>query len=276
MKKILLAFDGTHYSQAALDFAFQLHQQSPIFLTGAFLPQVDYSALWSYSVGSEAGTVIPSAEESTSREIHQNTSRFTDYCKKHGIPFKIHRAYMNFALPELKKESRFADLLIVSSQEFYKQAGTELSNYYLKNILHELECPMIVMPEKKMSAGNNIIAYDGSASAMYAIKQFAYLFPEWAGNPTTIVYATPQQGNEWPYETEIREFISAHFKNVVWQRLVIPSKDFFTSWLMEKNNSILVTGSFSRSGLSMLFRRSFVTEAINEHYMPVFVAHQHT
>jgi len=276
MKKILLAFDGTNYSQAALDFAFQLHQQAPIFLTGAFLPQVDYSALWSYSVGSEAGSVIPSAEESTSREIHQNTSRFTDYCKKHGIPFKIHRAYMNFALPELKKESRFADLLIVSSQEFYKQAGTELSNYYLKNILHELECPLIVIPEKKMKAGNNIIAYDGSASAMYAIKQFAYLFPEWAGNPTTVVYATPQQGNEWPYETEIREFISSHFKNAVWQRLVIPSKDFFTSWLMEKNNSILVTGSFGRSGLSMLFRRSFVTEAVNEHYMPVFIAHQHT
>lgn len=275
MKKILLAFDGTHYSQAALDFACQLHQQSPIFLTGAFLPQVDYSALWSYSVGSEAGTPIPSVEESTSREIHQNTSRFTDYCKQHGIPFKIHRAYMNFALPELKKESRFADLLIVSSQEFYKQAGTGLSNYYLKNILHQLECPLIVMPEKKVNGGNNIIAYDGSASAMYAIKQFTYLFPEWTNNPTTIVYATPQQGTEWPYETEVREFISSHFKNVTWQRLVISSSDFFTSWLMENNNSILVTGSFGRSGLSMLFRKSFVAEAINEHYMPVFIAHQH-
>ncbi|MCG2616275.1 universal stress protein [Terrimonas sp. NA20] len=275
MKKILLAFDGTHYSQAALEFAYLIHQKDHIFLTGAFLPQVDYSSLWSYATTEREGRVVaPLLEDSTAEEVQQNILRFTDYCQQRGIPCKTHTTYLDFAMPELKKESRFADLLIVSSQEFYKQAGSEVSNYYLKEILHELECPLIVIPEKSIAPSTNILAYDGSASSMYAIKQFAYLFPAWANNPTTIVYATPQAGREWPYDTEIREFIESHFKNVNWQRLVIPNRNFFSSWLMENNDAILVSGSFGRSGLSMLFRKSFIAEAINEHYMPVFIAHQ--
>lgn len=274
MKKILLAFDGNHFSEAALDFARRLNDKEPVLLVGAFLPQVDYANLWSMA-GSEAhgAKVIPLLEDSSTKEVQHNIHRFETYCKHNKMEFRVHSSYFDFAIPELKKESRFTDLLIVSSQEFYKQAGSDLSNLYLKEILHDLECPLLVIPEKHVFPEANILMYDGSASSVFAIRQFAYLFPEWAQQPTTIVYATTD-GETWPHEKQVKELIKVHFSNVNWQQLVLAEKNMMSAWLMENKKAIVVSGSFGRSGLSMMFRKSFITDAINDHQLPVFITHK--
>lgn len=274
MKKILLAFDGSHFSEAALDFAKKINDADPVMLAGAFLPQVDYANLWSMAQNQTQGpALLPLLEDSSSKEVQHNIKRFESYCRQNRIPFKTHATYFDFAMPELKKESRFADLMIVSSGEFYKQAGTDASNLYLKEILHDLECPLIVIPEKHVSPKSNILNYDGGSSSVYAIRQFASLFPELAKHPTIIVHLADNK-EEWPHHDQIKELVDVHFPQVTWQQLSVPSKDYFSSWLLEHREAILVSGSFGRSGLSMLFRKSFITDAINEHLMPVFIAHK--
>lgn len=275
MKKILLAFDGNHFSEAALDFARKINEKEPILLVGAFLPQVDYANLWSFA-GNEAegAKVIPLLEDSTTKEVQYNIHRFESYCRHNKINFRTHSSYLDFAMPELKKESRFTDLLIVSSQEFYKQAGTDLSNLYLREILHDLECPVLVIPEKHVFPVANILTYDGSASSVFAIRQFAYLFPEWTKHPTTILYTTTKEGESWPHEKQIKELVKTHFGQVDWQLLLLSEKSMFSSWLMENENAIVVSGSFGRGGLSMMFKKSFITDAINEHQLPVFITHK--
>jgi hypothetical protein len=51
MKKILLAFDDSHFSTGAFEFARQLNDLRPILLTGVFIPQLSYANLWSYATG---------------------------------------------------------------------------------------------------------------------------------------------------------------------------------------------------------------------------------
>ena len=41
MKKIILAFEGTHFSEGAFEFARKLNELRPILLTGVFLPQTE-------------------------------------------------------------------------------------------------------------------------------------------------------------------------------------------------------------------------------------------
>ena len=41
MKKILLAFEGSHFSEGAFEFARKLNELSPVQLTGVFLPQIE-------------------------------------------------------------------------------------------------------------------------------------------------------------------------------------------------------------------------------------------
>ena len=152
MKKILLAFDGSHFSEGALEFARQLHYINPVYLAGIFLPQINYSALWSYSGGGKAEDIfVPLVEDENATGMKENIWRFEEYCNKHDIEFSVHKDFMDMALPQLKEESRFADLLIISSERFYEQAGKDGPNAYLKDVLHDVECPIIVVPEKARS-----------------------------------------------------------------------------------------------------------------------------
>ena len=98
-------------------------------------------------------------------------------------------------IPELTKETRFADLLIIGSEIFFKNISDNDSNIFLKHTLQHTECPVMVVPEKFYFPSQNILAYDGSASSVFAIKQFAYLFPDLCDNKTILVYATEETGD---------------------------------------------------------------------------------
>lgn len=117
MRKILLSFDGTYYSKGAFDFACRMNEDEPILLTGAFLPQVDFASSWSYAGG--GGTVyIPLIESYDADIVDANIAKFEADCVRHNIEHRVHRDFRSFALPELQKESRYADLMILGSQRF--------------------------------------------------------------------------------------------------------------------------------------------------------------
>ena len=61
---------------------------------------------------------------------------------------------------------------------FYENIGIHSSYDYLKDVLHDVACPVLLVPEKFDFPESVILAYDGSEESVYAIKQFAYLFPE--------------------------------------------------------------------------------------------------
>lgn len=274
MKKILLAFDGSHFSEGACEFAKNLNEKNPILLVGAFLPQVDYANLWSYSGGGMTGPLfIPLVEGEDSEAVKKNVERFESFCEKNGIEFRVHKDFYDFALPELRKESRFADLLLLGGETFYENIGTDEPNDYLKDALHGVECPAIVVPEKFEFPQSNILTYDGTEDSVFAIKQFAYLFPEFTDNKTILVYVNEKGEERFPEEVSIEELVARHFKDLTLVRLKANPKKYFISWLLENKGAILVSGAFGRSAFSRSFRKSFVTEAIKEHRLPLFIAH---
>lgn len=273
MKKILLAFDGAHFSEGAFEFARRINETDPVLLTGIFLPQADYANLWSYTAGGLGGPlVIPVPDDSAA--MQKNKERFVACCQKNGIDYRIHRDFNDFALAELKKETWFADLLIIGSESFYENAGEGAPNEYLEETLHGVACPVILVPEKFDFPCNNILAYDGSESSVYAIKQFAYLFPEFTKNETLLVYSDRHGDNTIPDETNIEELTARHFKKLTVSRLDIYSRKTFAAWLSMKASAILVSGSFGRSALSRLFRKSYITGVIKEHKLPIFITHR--
>ena len=275
MKKVLVAFDGSHYSEGALEFARQLNARNPILLTGDFLPKIDYASLWSQPAeGKPGSSFIPLLEDEDSRAVQENIKRFETYCLTNKIEFKVHKDFFDFALPELKNESRFADLLLLSSERFYEQAGTSRPNDYLKEALYKVECPVVIVPEKFDFPVHNILAYDGKPESVYAIKQFAYLFPELTGNETLLIYINDKGNEEIPEQINIEELAGRHFSKLTLNKLEMNPKKNFVPWLMEKKGAILISGSFGGSLFSHLFHKSFVFDIIREHRVPVFIAHK--
>jgi hypothetical protein len=50
MKKVIIAFDGKHFSEGAFEFVRRLNDKQALLVTGVFLPGIDYSELL-YSLG---------------------------------------------------------------------------------------------------------------------------------------------------------------------------------------------------------------------------------
>lgn len=274
MKKVLLAFDGTHYSEGAFDFARNINESNRILLTGLFLPQSLYANLWNYADSMSGPLFVPLADDEELELIEKNIIRFEEACRKNDIEYRVHKDFYDLALPELKKETRFADLAIIGSERFYQAEHTGEPNDYLKDALHHAGCPVIVVPEKFDYPQNNILTYDGSDESVYAIKQFTYLLPEFTAYPTLLVYGSEDADNKIPDEPYIEELAARHFPDLTIHKLQVDSKKYFATWLSERKNAILISGSFGRSSISQLFKKSFVTEVIKSHQLPLFITHR--
>jgi len=274
MKKILIAFDGLHFSKSAFEFAKTLNEKNQILLTGVFLPQISYANVWSYADGMGGPLFVPALEDSDTETIEKNIHLFEEMCLHSQIEFRVRKDFTDLALPELKKESRFADLLIIGSQSFYTNMGTGDPNNYLRDALHDVECPTVVVPDIFVFPDSNILAYDGSASSVFAIKQFVYTLPELTDNKTLLVYISKDEEPQIPNEPFIEELAARHFKDLTVTKLDIDAKKYFSTWLADKKTSLLISGAFGRSSFSNIIKKSFVTEVIKEHQLPVFVSHK--
>lgn len=274
MKKVLLAFDGKNFSDAAFDFVKKINEENKILLTGVFLPQMNYANLWSYADGIGAPMFVPSLDDEEIEEMEKNVEKFQNACIRNDIEFRVRKDTDNLALPELKKESRFADLLVIGEEKFYQEVKKGISNHYLTEAIHEVECPVVLVPEKYQFPNLNVLAYDGSESSVFAIKQFMYLFPEFANNPTLLSYANVDDDKDIPYEPYVEELAARHFPDLTVSKLDFDSKKYYATWIANKKSCIIVAGSLGRSSFSQLFKKSFIQDVIKQHDVPIFVAHK--
>jgi hypothetical protein len=272
MKKVIIPFNGGEFSESAFSFAIALNETKRILLTGIFLSQVDFSKFFLVPQSlSDASLLLE--KDGEEENIRKNIELFTALCEKHNIEFKIHQDLYDFALPELTKESRFADLLIIGSEMFIKCISENEYNIFLMATLQHTECPVMVVPEYFHFPSENILAYDGSTSSVFAIKQFAYLFPDLCNNKTILAYAGDDTA-DIPAEGNIEELAQTHFSNLAITILNSGHRRQLVEWILKHDDSVLITGSFGRPGLSSQFTKSFVTEVIDAHLIPVFIAHQ--
>ena len=272
MTKVLIAFDGHHFSDGAFQFVRHLNQQQPVLAIGVFLPTIDYVELL-YSFG---GVITgPLYYQDIALDdmaiVQENIDRFKLACAQNGLEYRVHPDIEKHVITEVKTESRFADLLVIGSEFFYENLGSDVQEDYIENVLHKSECPVILVPEHYAFPENVILAYDGSEYSVYAIKQFAYLFPAFTKLKTLLVYAGE---SEIPDAKYIEELGSAHFYYLSIYPLEINSKKYFNTWLEDHGNSILVAGAYGRSALSEILKKSFITDAIKDHKVPIFIAHK--
>lgn len=274
MKKVIVAFDNGHFSPGAMEFVAGLNRLEPLSLTGLFLPHISHAALWSKKAGALAGSLfVPLAEEDEAAQTHAHIRQFEAFCQGNHIKYTVHKDFFDFALHDFKEETKFADLLVIGSELFYKGAEPAALNDYLKDVLSQAACPVVLVPERFEFPQTNILTYDGSEASVYAIKQFAYLFPGLCDRKTLVVYVDEDVDVNMPDEKKIRDLVCRHFDQSAYLTLHLDARKYLNTWLSEQQGGILVSGAFGRSSLSRLFNPSFIYGVITEHRLPVFIAH---
>ena len=270
MLKVSIQFDGGHFSEGAFNFAKQLNEVSNISLTASLLRQSNFVNLWNPAplVG------IPAAPFQDEHALEKETKeRFEAACKESHMHYSIQNYKHTIGYPALQKQTRFSDVFLVGSEVFFKNVSERLPNEYLKDLLHIAECPVIIVPESIKFPSTIVLAYDGSESSVYAIRQFAALFPEFADIKTVLAFAGGED-DDIPDLDYIKDFAGCHFNNFGWVKVNASGRKGFSSWLNGIKNPMVVSGSFGRPELYESVKKSFVTDVIHAHNAIVFIAHK--
>lgn len=278
MEKILLAIDAVNLNMPAIDFACFIARLTQSKLTGVFLENLvaDEKPVLKKTYGSP--TLDWELDESSSafrdkRElIEKNITSFRKACENRSVACQIHR---DRGMPsnEIISESRYADLIIVDPSTSFTRKYQGAPSRFIKDVLKDAECPVLVAPETFEGIDEIIFTYDGSKSAAFAIKQFTYLFPQ-LDDKKTIILQVNKEG-EWAGADKhnLREWLQNHYSAIGFDALKGNTEDKLFDYLLNRKNTLIVMGTYGRNSLSRFFKPSRADLLIQTISQPIFISH---
>lgn len=278
MKKFLAVFDGYKFSKSTMNYAIQLAQLSEAHLVGVFLDDFIYHTYSYRKVFDESETpykTIKELDTADQDKRDQAVSVFQKACGKAKINFSVHRDE-SIAIQELKHESLFADLIIINKGESFTRFREKTPTRFIKNLLSDMQCPVLVVPGSFISIDRIVLLYDGRPSSLFAIKMFSYLLGGLKTLPVEIFTAkdTFLDNLRLPDSKLVRELIKRHFPHA---KITVvkgdPHKEIAGHLRNHKENELVVLGAYRRSELSRLFKISMADMLMKELDTPLFIAH---
>lgn len=266
--------DHDQVDTSAIDFACYLARTCCSYLTGIFIrepvleliPPIEASLPY----GKESATQKRGDEIRMDEE--QAMRYFLEECTLKQVKAGAHLD-KGTPLEEVVYESRFADLLILSPRTSYKGSG-KVPTHFVKSVLERAECPVVITPHLFDRVDEVVFCYDGSASSLFAMKQFAYLFPRFRGLKTTVLEIR-ESSTPGMDEGHVRtvQWLKGHFDKVVFHQLEGRVKNELFTYFLKKQNLFVVIGAYGRSMFSQFFRPSSAATLISTIDLPLFIAH---
>jgi len=272
MKKILLLCDGENFPSGATRFIRQMRETEPLYVKGLFMDPMDVLDMIPVGFIPYSGP-YQQLKQAEKQMLRKSQDQFVEAFKDAGIKYEIYPHVGEWNRELFVRESRFADLVVISEELFSANTMEVQPNFYMIEALRASESPVVVVPENFSQIDHLAFAYDGGKESMFAIKQFTYLFPNLTDLPSEFVHIKDEAADNIPERALLGEFTFSHFEAQQTSKLHFDPKKYLTSWLGTKKNVFLVSGSFSRSAVSNVFRKSFADHVIAEHSCPIFIAH---
>lgn len=280
MKKITLIFNALAYRPGMLKLVTEITNLSDCTTTALFI--LDNSGMsQAPELRMVAGQAYVEEVVLTDEEIMNNRSAidktialFRDECAQYKAVCDI-KIETGDALDIIRSRSRFSDLLIASPLLTFS-GDTKVPTDFIGELLPQAECPVILCPEEQVKIKEVTLAYDGSKSAMYAIKQFFYLNPQYRDCKVKVLRINEDDGpNDNPTDNQFRDWMSVHCPSYSFVIMMGNASDILLRYFLDNldNDKMLVTGAFGRSAISRFFRRSTADLVLKAADIPVFVSH---
>ncbi len=278
MEKILLALDPQNMNMSTIDFACYLSRLTRSRLTGVFLEDIYYGETpITHTTQGEAymdSTAVKDTRDSHEKKgiTEENIREFKLACECREVQTLIHRD-RGVPAEEIIEESRFADIIVIDAETSFAKRNESLPGRFVKDVLEESECPVIISPYSFESIDEIIFSYNGTKSSVFAIKQFTYLFPELRQKKAIIVSVRPNGDESVEEQFKMKEWLKNHYNEVEFVILKGEPSDQLFGYLIEKKNGIVVMGAYGRSMLSRFFKPSHARLIVKTVNLPIFIAH---
>ncbi len=279
MKKILLAIDAIHPDKYALDFACFLGRLTKSPVTGIFLenevaeerPIIKQMHGLLY-VSREIDRSSPAYREKQAL-IEKNIAWFKDATCNREVSCQLHRDH-GLPAKELIKESRFADVLVVDAETSFNRQYEGMPTEFVKDVLKKAECPVIISPGGQFESIEEIVlAFDGTASSVFAIRQFTYLFPQLHTKKLTILHFSKKGEPNNTDKEKLDNWLKAYYDYVGYEEKKGDAETGLYEALYNKPNILLVMGAYGRNAISTLLKPSPANLLIRILPHPIFITH---
>lgn len=281
MEKILLLADAHNFKAETLDFACYMANLGKSTLVGVFVEQSALAKAPSVkTIGGTAYveeiTVATADQQENDDLVKKGIATFKGGCIKRETVATVHHDKGD-PLETIVTESRYADLLIVDPAFSFSDDG-KVPSAFVMNILHKAECPVLIAPEYYEQTDEIVLAYDGSSSSVFAIKQFYYQLPKLADKRMVVLHINKEQGATLQTKEELqhfKEWLDMHFPKVSFLELTGNARDILFEYFLsgDNPNRMLVTGAFGRNYLSTFFKPGTAELVLKAVDLPIFVAH---
>jgi nucleotide-binding universal stress UspA family protein len=278
MKKILLAIDGRNINMPALDFACYLGRLTNSRVTGVFLENLvaDEKPVLKTIYGGRYldWEVDVNSPEYVEKEqtVEKNIEFFKDACERRSVIGTIHRD-RGVPAREMIHESRYADILIIDGATSFNKRYEGSPTEFVREILQDAECPVIIAPEHFDGLDEIILTYNGSRSSVFAIKQLTYLLPQLSDKKATIIQVN--KNGEWSGidKHNFREWLQFHYNTIEFEILKGDTDEQLFRQLLRRKNALIVMGAYGRNSLSRFFKHSQADLLIKSVTQPIFISH---
>ena len=261
-----------------MDFAAFVCKLNKSSLTGIFLagePQSQRAAAFLREEIVCAG--VQASEGRPLNEIKQECiQRTMDHFEKICVTQGIRQDSVLIADQQLERmllECRYADLLLIDPVLGLGEASQMLPASFIRNILSQSECPVLMMPERFDGLNEIVFTYDGSPSSVYAIRQFAGLFPGLADRPLVVVTAGAETTISPDEHAKLKTWLDYHYSHVSFRDLKENSRIGLLEYVLGKENIIIVMGAYGRSGWSAFFSSSHADPMLKYISKALFISH---
>ncbi|MEO8112533.1 MAG: universal stress protein [Ginsengibacter sp.] len=278
MKKFIVVFDGYKMSKASMMYAIEIAQSANAHLVGVFLDEFLYRSYNFYKTITKYKKyeeVMKDLNNKDKKKRDEAVLLFQKTCEKSKINFSIHRD-KSIAMQELKHESMFADLIIINEYETFAYIKETPPTSFVRELLKDVECPVLVTPAAYKTIDKIILLYDGKPYALHSIKIFSYLFDNLRNLPVEVftVKDDKMEGMHLPDNKLMREFIKRHFPQANFTVTKGAAEFEIVKHLRSlSENTLVVLGAYQRSDLSRWFKTSMADVLMKETEKPLFMAH---
>lgn len=269
MEKILVALNAGDINSQSVEF-------------GCYLAELTHSAIAAVLLSDNTVSVNHPAPVSGLQpefsfserqdEFALNAGELYKQCAQKGIRCSIH-ANNDDPLSELINESRFADVIVIDAA-LTTSAFDGRPSRFVNRLLKDADCPVIIAPENFQPVSEIVFTYNDSRSAIYAIKQFTYLFPALTDMKATVLYINDSGKWNDAQKNKLQTWMQNHYSVIGYETLSGNVDDRMFEYLRSRRNIFLVMGGYGRSSLSRILDDSTTELMVRLLSCPVFIAHQ--
>ncbi|WP_109700640.1 universal stress protein [Chitinophaga deserti] len=271
MKKIIVALDGLKLSQSSVQTAVALTAREKAHLVGVFLDDFTHN---SFSIATAMETNDLEARMDKDKQIRDNAVKeFESACQAAGINFTVRRD-KSFALPDLLRESIYADLLIISAEETFTRFTEAPPSRFVRDLLSEVQCPVLIAPLQWQPLEKTVMLYDGAPSSVYAIKMFTSILPETNKLPATVITVRGDENSHVPENQLMKEFMKRHHPSAEYAVLQGEAEHAILEHLLKSDSrTMVVLGAYQRTTVSRWFKASMADLLMKSIPCALFIAH---